>query len=381
MKKKSAELFRIEVRSRAGDYGVLCQEGLLRRAEKLIGPLGSFSSVHILSSSRVWKAVGRSVQNGFAAKNVPQVHLLDDSEAAKTLATVERATRSLTRAGADRHSLVIAVGGGVIGDVAGFVAASYLRGVSLVQVPTTLLAQVDSAVGGKTGVNLPEGKNLVGAFYPAKLVLVDPEVLGTLPERQFRSGLAEVIKYGIIADEELFAFVEENLDAILRREPAALRHIIRRSIEIKARVVGRDEREAGLREILNFGHTFGHAIESITKYRTYLHGEAVAWGMICAALLGHEMAGMPAHDTARIISLVRRVGPSPPWPKAEARKIMEAMRADKKTRGRKLRFVLAAKLGTADSYDNAAEKKVLSVLKLLAKFQQRPEETIGNRRG
>ncbi len=381
MKKKSAKLFRIEVRSRAGDYGVLCQEGLLRRAEKLIGPLGSFSSVHILSSSRVWKAVGRSVQNGFAAKNVPQVHLLDDSEAAKTLATVERATRSLTRAGADRHSLVIAVGGGVIGDVAGFVAASYLRGVSLVQVPTTLLAQVDSAVGGKTGVNLPEGKNLVGAFYPAKLVLVDPEVLGTLPERQFRSGLAEVIKYGIIADEELFAFVEENLDAILRREPAALRHIIRRSIEIKARVVGRDEREAGLREILNFGHTFGHAIESITKYRTYLHGEAVAWGMICAALLGHEMAGMPAHDTARIISLVRRVGPSPPWPKAEARKIMEAMRADKKTRGRKLRFVLAAKLGTADSYDNAAEKKVLSVLKLLAKFQQRPEETIGNRRG
>ena len=221
----------------------------------------------------------------------------------------------------------------------------------------------------------------MGAFYPAKLVLVDPEVLGTLPERQFRSGLAEVIKYGIIADEELFAFVEENLDAILRREPAALRHIIRRSIEIKARVVGRDEREAGLREILNFGHTFGHAIESITKYRTYLHGEAVAWGMICAALLGHEMAGMPAHDTARIISLVRRVGPSPPWPKAEARKIMEAMRADKKTRGRKLRFVLAAKLGTADSYDNAAEKKVLSVLKLLAKFQQRPEETIGNRRG
>jgi 3-dehydroquinate synthase len=381
IKMKSAELFRIEVRSRAGDYAVLCQEGLLRRAEKLIKALGSFSSVHILSSPHVWKAIGKSLRRGFSARSVPQLHLLNDSETAKRLATVETASRSLTFAGADRQSLVIAVGGGVIGDVAGFVAASYLRGISLVQVPTTLVAQVDSAVGGKTGVNLPEGKNLVGAFYPAKLVIVDPQVLGKLPERQFRSGLAEVIKYGIIADEKLLAFVEENLDDILARKPAALQHIIRRSIEIKARVVSQDERETGLREILNFGHTFGHALESITKYKTYLHGEAVAWGMICAALLGHEVADLPADDAARIISLVRRVGPLPPWPKITPSTIMEAMRADKKTRDGKLRFVLASKIGTAQSYENAPETTVVSVLKLLAKFPQRPEEAIGNRRG
>ncbi len=369
----------ISVRSRLGDYHVLCQPGLLRRAGREIAALGSFSSVHLLTSPRVWKALGKQVSGGFARNVRPKVHLLDDAESAKTMTTVEDATRSLVRAGADRHSLVIAVGGGVVGDVAGFVAASYLRGVALVQVPTTLVAQVDSSVGGKTGVNLPEGKNLVGAFYPARLVLADPEALETLPDREFRGGLAEVIKYGIIADARLFAFLEREWDRLLKRDMHALLHIIRRSIEIKADVVSRDERESSLREILNFGHTFGHALESMTNYKKYQHGEAVAWGMIAAGLLGHEIAGAPADEVARMVSLIRRIGPLPAWPKVTPAALLEAMRSDKKARGGKLRFVLSPKIGRAESYDGADEKTVLCVLRLMAKSGQNPELAIGKR--
>ncbi len=346
-----------------------------------IAALGPFSNVHLLTSPGVWNALGKTVSGGFSKKNQPQVHLLDDGESAKTLSTVEKVARSLVRTGADRHSLVIAVGGGVIGDVAGFVAASYLRGVSLVQVPTTLVAQVDSSVGGKTGVNLPEGKNLVGAFYPAKLVLVDPDALATLPEREYRGGLAEVIKYGIIADKKLFGFLEKELDRLLSRDAESLLHIIRRSIDIKADVVSRDERESSLREILNFGHTFGHALESVTKYKKYQHGEAVALGMMCAALLGHEAAGTPADEVARMISLTRRIGPLPGWPGCEPELLLDAMRSDKKTRGGKLRFVLAPRIGKAKSYDGIDEKNVLCVLRLMAKSGENPEVAIGKCHG
>lgn len=367
----------IRVRSSSGDYAVLCQPGLLKNIHEKIRSLGVFSSVHLVSSQKVWSALGREVFKGFPKVARPQVHLMDDAEAAKTLGTVEKATRSLGRAGADRHSLVIAVGGGVIGDVAGFVAASYLRGVSLVQVPTTLVAQVDSSVGGKTGVNLPEGKNLVGAFYPAKLVLVDPEALRTLPEREFRGGLAEVIKYGVIADSKLFSFVEVEMDKLLKRDADSLLHIIRRSVEIKAAVVSKDERESGLREILNFGHTFGHALESVTKYKKYQHGEAVAWGMICAGLLGHEIAGMPGDDVARMVSLIRRIGPVPAWPQFTDQELLQAMRSDKKSCGGKLRFVLAKKIGVAKSYDGIDESKVLCVLRIMAKSGQHVKGAIG----
>jgi 3-dehydroquinate synthase len=378
---KSADSSPIQVRSRFGDYSVLCEPGLLRHIENLISPLGSVSSVHLLSSPRVWKALGKTVVGGFHPKSKPQVHLLDDSETAKTLRTVEKVLRSLVRAGADRHSLIIAVGGGVIGDMAGFAAASYLRGVSLVQVPTTLVAQVDSAIGGKTGVNLPEGKNLVGAFHPGRLVLVDPEALATLPDRQIRSGLAEVIKYGVIADPELFAFLEANLDAILGRDSPVLLHTIRRSMEIKADVVSRDERESSLREILNFGHTFGHALEAVTKYRRYQHGEAVAWGMICAALLAHETIGFHADSVARLITLIRRIGPLPRWPKTPPHAILDAMRSDKKTHGGKIRFVLSSEIGKAATYDTATEKTVLCVLRFMAKCSQQPENAIGKCHG
>jgi 3-dehydroquinate synthase len=353
----------IRVRSGAGDYAVRVGPGLLKRCVAEIVRLGDFSSIHVVSSPKVWKALGKSGLRSLASRRNASVHLFDDAEAAKNLGSVELLTRKLVRAGADRGAVIMAVGGGVVGDVAGFVAASYLRGIVLVQVPTTVVAQVDSAVGGKTGVNLPEGKNLVGAFYPPRLVLVDPEVLSSLPEREFRGGLAEVIKYGVIADAKLFAFLEKNFDVILARDRAALRRAIERSIQIKADVVGKDERESGLREILNFGHTFGHALESATRYKRYRHGEAVAWGMMCAAMLGHEQGVTAPEDVARIVSLVRRMGPFPAWPSVNAKELVKAMRSDKKSRGGKLRFVLAKRIGQAASYDTVPEKTVECVLR------------------
>jgi len=229
--------------------------------------------------------------------------------------------------------------------VAGFVAASYARGIGLVHIPTTLVAQVDSAVGGKTGVNLPEGKNLVGAFYPAKLVIADPELLGTLPPREFRSGIYEIIKYGVIGDAKLFQFLELKMEKVLRRDPAALDFVIERSVSQKARVVSLDERESGLREILNFGHTFAHALESVTRYRKYLHGEAVGWGMIAATRLAVAIGLLSAKDSGRILYLIARVGPLPRWPSASLGRLIAAMQADKKTRAGRLRFVLPERIG------------------------------------
>ncbi|HTP68439.1 MAG TPA: 3-dehydroquinate synthase [Dongiaceae bacterium] len=374
---KNAHPYSIRVRAGAGDYVVLCERGLLGKARKHIESLGKTSSIHVVTSPRVWRALGRDVKRGLAGVAQLQVHQFPDGEAAKTLQTVESIARKLVRAGADRHSLLIAVGGGVIGDVVGFVAASYLRGVALVQVPTTVVAQVDSAVGGKTGVNLPEGKNLVGAFYPPRLVLVDPEVLKSLPEREFRGGLAEVIKYGVIADTKLFAFLEKEIEGILGRKPAPLEKVIRRSIEIKAAVVSKDEKESGLREILNYGHTFAHALESTTNYRKYQHGEAVAWGMMCAALLGHETVNTPADDVARIIALIRKIGPLPPWPSIPAARLFAAMQSDKKTKFGKVRFVLSSRLGEAKSFDNVAKVKAICVLRFGPKFVLNPKFELG----
>jgi 3-dehydroquinate synthase len=342
---------RILVQSVPGPYLVVCGAGVLRHATKEFAKLGRFSSVHVVSSAKVWRAIGKSAQRALGVRNRGALHLMNDREAAKNLRTVELLTRDLVKGGADRKSLLIAVGGGVVGDVAGFVAASYLRGVALVHVPTTVVAQVDSSIGGKTGVNLPEGKNLVGAFYPPRLVLSDPEVLRTLPEREFRGGLAEIIKHAVIGDAEMFAYLEKNMEKVKRGYRAALDYLIPRNVAIKARVVALDERESGLREILNFGHTFAHALESVTHYKRYQHGEAVAWGMMAAALLGHEIGVTCANDVSRIVSLVRRMGPLPRWPRVPAGALLEAMRSDKKTRDGKLRFVLTPRIGKAASYD------------------------------
>ena len=359
---------RILVQSSAGRYSVVCGAGVLRRAAKEIAKLGRFSSSHIVSSAKVWRATGKSIERGLGLKDARAVHFMNDAETAKNLRTVESLARELVRGGADRKSLLIAVGGGVVGDVAGFVAASYLRGVALVHVPTTVVAQVDSSIGGKTGVNLPEGKNLVGAFYPPAAVLSDPEVLRTLPEREFRGGLAEIIKHAAIADAEMFAYLEKNMPKVLRRDRTALDFLIPRNVAIKARIVTRDERESGLREILNFGHTFAHALESVTHYQRYQHGEAVAWGMMAAALLGHEIGVTRADYVSRIVALVRQMGPLPPWPRVPASRLIAAMHSDKKARDGRLRFVLTPRIGKAASYDHVALSAVERVLRFAPQF-------------
>jgi 3-dehydroquinate synthase len=358
----SVKMKRIPVQSSAGPYSIVSGAGAIRRAAQEIEALGRFSSVHVVSSPKVWRAVGKTVQRGLRLSEDGSIHLFDDAESAKNLRSVEQITRSLSRAGADRQSLVVAAGGGVVGDVAGFAAAAFLRGVRLVHIPTTLVAQVDSSIGGKTGVNLPEGKNLVGSFYPPKLVLTDPELLRTLSDREFRGGLAEVVKHAIIADVKMFAMLEKDMGKVLRRDRQALGFLIPRNVQIKARVVSRDERESGVREILNFGHTFAHALESVTKYRRYQHGEAVAWGMIAAAFLGHELGLTRADDVSRIVALIRHLGPLPAWPRVPATTLLRAMRSDKKTRSGILRFVLSPRIGEARSYDTVPLHVVERVL-------------------
>jgi 3-dehydroquinate synthase len=338
-------LRKITVRTPSKKYDVFCGRGVLRQASRKIGSLGPSTGVFLLTSPNVRAALSRQLEAALGKLQKKSVIAFDDREAAKTLFTVEKVCRSLVRAGADRKSVLVAAGGGVVGDVAGFVAASFLRGVRLVHVPTTLVAQVDSSIGGKTGVNLPEGKNLAGAFYQPDLVLVDQQALRTLPDREYRSGIFEVIKYAVIGERPLFAWLERNLDKLLRKNPAALDYVIPRCISAKARVTSRDEKESGLREILNFGHTFGHALESVTRYRIFRHGEAVGWGMIAAALLALVCAGLPPEEAARIIRLVRRVGPLPPLPQVNSRRVLQAMRSDKKSRGGRLRFVLPARIG------------------------------------
>src|SRR5882672_478605 len=372
---------RILVKSSAGSYSVVSGAGVIHRAAQEIAALGRFSSVHIVSSPKVWRAAGKSVQRGLRLSKRSSVHLFDDAESAKNLRSVELITRSLCRAGADRQSLVVAVGGGVVGDVAGFAAASYLRGVKLAHIPTTLVAQVDSSIGGKTGVNLPEGKNLVGAFFPPKLVLTDPDLLRTLSDRQFRGGLAEAIKHAVIADSEMFALLEKNMDKVLRRDRQSLGFLIPRNVQIKARVVSRDERESGRREILNYGHTFAHALESVTKYRRYQHGEAVAWGMIAAAFLGHELGLMRAADVSRIVALIRRLGPLPPWPGVPATTLLRAMRSDKKTRSGVLRFVLSPRIGQARSYDTVPLHVVERVLHFTPRLMTASNKLLLRRHG
>jgi 3-dehydroquinate synthase len=341
----------IRVNSSAGPYSVICAPGALGRATSQIARLGDSTGTFLLSSPRVWRSWGKPLAKIFGAAGRHPI-LFDDRESAKRLATVEGIARQLVRAGADRRATIVAVGGGVVGDVAGFAAATYLRGVRLVHIPTTVVAQVDSAIGGKTAVDLPEGKNLVGAFYPPKLVIVDPSFLSTLPHREYRSGLYEVIKYGAIADPKLFAFLEKRMDTILRRDPKALDYIISRSIAIKANVVSKDEHEGGLRQILNFGHTLGHALETATNYRRFLHGEAIGWGMLAATVLavGTERLSFGSADTDafRIMRLIMSVGPLPRVPKIPPDTIHKILLGDKKARGGLVRWVLPTRIGKCE---------------------------------
>jgi 3-dehydroquinate synthase len=356
----------IPVRSAAGNYRVLYGRGLLRRISADVRALGPNTGVYLLLSPHVARHWRDELESGLAGANLRSTILFDDRERAKSMATAEKLCRDLVRASADRRAVIVAAGGGVVGDVAGFVAATYLRGVRLVHIPTTLVAQVDSAIGGKTGVNLPEGKNLVGAFYPGQLVLADPATLATLPQREFISGLYEVIKYGVICDPRLFAFLERKIERLVEREKAALDYAILRCIQAKASVVSRDERESGLREILNFGHTFAHSFETATNYRVYLHGEAVAWGMIAAARLSESVGMLPGSAAWRIEGLVQRVGVLPAAPKHDPERLIAIMGSDKKTRGGKLRFVLPDRIGHVKTVSDIPSELVSGVLASLA---------------
>ncbi len=296
-----------------------------------------------------------------AQKHLPAdvgVVSLPDGEQHKTLKTAEQVMDSLVASQANRDATVVALGGGVIGDIAGFAAACYMRGVAFIQVPTTLLAQVDSSVGGKTGVNHDKGKNLIGAFHQPRLVLIDTDTLTTLPDRELKAGLAEVIKYGAIADSEFFGWLEANIGELLARNPDALSYAIRRSCELKAEVVAGDEREAGRRAILNFGHTFGHAIENSLGYGEWLHGEAVAAGMLMAA----ELSGISDDEQSRLQNLVKVAGLPTGPPAIGSENMRSAMKMDKKVQAKQIRFVLLRALGDAyvtSDYDDDLLTRVL----------------------
>ena len=289
----------------------------------------------------MWKLHG----DRFGSLTSEQPILIPDGERFKNVTTVGRIYDALVKARADRGCAIIAIGGGVTGDIAGFAAATFLRGLPVVQVPTTLLAQVDSAIGGKVGVNHPLGKNLIGAFHHPAAVMIDPDLLGTLPRREFRAGLYEVVKYGVIANRELFTQLDTGLKGLFARTAGALVPVIAESCRIKAEVVGSDEREAGPRRVLNFGHTAGHALEAVTKYRRFRHGEAVAYGMLAAAELGMMRGVFSAEDRDRLAALIAKMGPLPAVADLDPAIVAEAASRDKKVIDGTLHFVLPAEIG------------------------------------
>ncbi len=347
---------RLEVRAGSGRYAVEIAPGLASRLDDIAEAAGTPSRRFFVSSPTVWRLHGRRFKPG------EEPILIPDGERYKQVGTVGRIYDALIHAAADRASTVVAVGGGVVGDVAGFAAATYLRGVPVVQVPTTLLAQVDSAIGGKVGVNHPMGKNLIGAFHPPAAVVIDPELLGTLPRREFRAGLYEVVKYGMIASRPLFDRVAGGLKPLFDREPAALLPVIAESCQIKARVVEQDERESGLRRILNFGHTLGHALEAVTRYRRFRHGEAVAYGMLAAAELAAARGVLPGEDRDRLATLIAQMGPLPAVADLTAAQALDAVARDKKNVAGRLHFVLPTSIGTTTTVTDVTPAEMLAAL-------------------
>ena len=330
----------IRVDTPSAKYDVITGSGLIGslapRIRRVAGKLPR--RVFVLTSPEIWALVGRcSFSSPFPI--LRSRSFCPPGEKHKTMQSVEKLLRQMITAGGDRGSLLIAFGGGIVGDVGGFLAAIFMRGIRYVQVPTTFLAQVDSSVGGKTGVNLPEGKNLVGSFHHPVAVFADIDVLGTLPDRELRAGLMESIKAGIIRDRSLVRFMEENADEVLGRDPKALEKVIAASIRMKAGVVNRDERENGLRMILNLGHTVGHAIEQATRYKALLHGEAVGWGMIASLYVAHRRKSITGAQAARLENLIHLYGPLPTL-KLRAPKLIAATGGDKKNVGGVRRFVL-----------------------------------------
>ena len=330
----------VPVDTGADRYDILIGAGLLDAPATWQG-LPRAAQALIVSNTRVAPLFAQRLRQAIAGLyDAVSVLELPDGEAHKDWPTLNLVFDRLLADGCDRKTVLYALGGGVVGDITGFAAACYMRGVPFVQVPTTLLAQVDSSVGGKTAINHPAGKNMIGAFYQPRRVICDLDTLRTLPQRELLAGLAEVIKYGPIADAGFLDWLEQHLDALLARDPEALAHAVRRSCEIKAWVVGQDERESGLRAILNFGHTFGHAIEAGLGYGVWLHGEAVACGMVMAAALSVRLELVPQAFADRLVRLIERAGLPVRGPALGASRYLELMRVDKKAEAGEIRFVL-----------------------------------------
>lgn len=357
------EPIRIDVATPSRAYPVTIHDGALDRLGRSLDDIGAPQRRFIVSSPLVWRLHGARIERAVDSATANDPILVPDGERFKQLATVSRIYDALVRVNADRASTLITLGGGVIGDMAGFAAATYLRGIALVHAPTTLLAQVDSAIGGKVGVNHSLGKNLIGAFYQPHAVIADPTVLGTLPRREFRAGLYEVIKYGVTSSPTLFDRIVKDRKAIFARASEALAPIIAESCRIKAAVVAADEREGGARMILNFGHTAGHALEAVTKYRRYRHGEAVAYGMLVAAQLAQTRGALAARDGQALADLIASLGPLPSIADVPAAQIIEAIQHDKKMIAGRLHFVLPTAIGAATIVDDVTEKEIRGALK------------------
>ena len=350
---------RVDVTSGGAGSAILIGEGVADQLPALLDAHGVGPRRFVVSTANIWRLHGPQVQGALGAV---EPILLPDGERYKNLQSVTKVYDALIRANADRGSAIIAVGGGVIGDTAGFAAATFLRGITLVHVPMTLLAQVDSSVGGKVGVNHTLGKNLIGAFHQPRLVVIDPLFLKTLPRREFRSGLYEVVKYGMIASRSLFDLLTNETKAIFDRDPSVLVPAIVESCRIKADVVSKDERESGLRRILNYGHTVGHALEAVTKYRRYRHGEAIAYGMLAAADLAVARGALAERERQALAQLIAALGPLPPITDLPMQDVLDAIRRDKKVLNGTLHFVIAIEIGATMTIDDVTEAELIAVL-------------------
>jgi len=360
----------LDVKAREGSYPVYIGPGARRSFPSILSRLGVGSRVHVVTDRAVARLHGRDLTRRLtSAGHETSTTVLPPGEKSKCVRELARVWRDCIQAGCDRRSVIVALGGGVVGDLAGFAAASLLRGLPFVQVPTTLLAMADASVGGKTGINLPEGKNLVGAFHAPLAVVMDTEYLKTLPQRELRAGWAEVVKTAAILDRRFWSFVERDALRMSRGHPPTVARAIEWSARLKASVVEKDEMESGLRMVLNFGHTLAHAIEAVGRYGTLLHGEAVAIGMIFAARLGERLGRTPAGTAARLEEVLRVLGLPRRLPKLPPSRLLQAMARDKKRGPRGLRWVLLKRLGTAEVVDGVPPSLVECELESFGKEQ------------
>ena len=342
-------------------YAAIVERGAIGQAARYIPP--KTGKVFVVTTEDVWLHAGAQLAAGLAGVSYDVLHL-PGGEEQKRLAHVEQLAEEMLHLGADRSSMVIAYGGGIVNDMGGFLAAIFMRGIPVLQIPTTLLAQVDAAMGGKTAVNLVSGKNLIGSFHQPIAVLTDPAILDSLPEREYRAGLYEIIKAGIIRERELFSYLQESSGDVLARKPAAVDHIIAESVRMKAEVVSSDEREGDMRRILNFGHTFGHALEAESGYTRFLHGEAVAWGMRAAVYLAESTGHLSAEDSVEILETIAAYGPIPPLAGIAAQNLFARLVHDKKTLQGKVHFVLPVRIGKVTVVSGVEDRLVRDAIRL-----------------